>query len=641
MPEIGAELQAMFEGQQYPARVISRARGRVKIHYPGWKAQWDEWIENGSPRLVWPTVDGKVDGQPAQHGGDQVNEVYAGKTHVNVRAQWPPDIERHGDAAMCNWYDAVVYRATRGSDGSLFYSLRYADGDKHPAVPAALVNFRGEEQSQRNDGTATEVELVPMARGETAAAASAAQLVMPNIGEDSSCTICLEEFASMDNKAPVILLSRCGHTFCAKCIEQWWNEAGKSCPTCRVQYSGLRHCKELRASDFVARVSRSDQGTHDSDNVIKLSPVDNASQLRRKEVHNHKRPVHINSQEQSVLEDQAATGRKQRQQKRQMQLLATEKRTQELAQRKASLKRIWNTAKLGACQEECRRRGIWPGGNKSELADRIARAECKEKMSRSERVCITKEELEMLQTRDRKYMIAKVLKHRVANGRDEFLVRWRSHTPLDQIDDTWEPRSCFAEDYSKLSKWDAQSVDELAASAPQASCQPGSVLRAVPASASNRLWKRSGHGWLGRVIMQPHLRLHSKKRRRTSSEMDQRWLVVAWSAATAGVNDAEPLWRLVNEETDEEIDMLEDQMIAAIVRIRYGACSIVEYGNVGPLEEDFDRTDGEWLLFGSKWLGRRLKRTFRLREYVGRVVAFKPKKRGYVAVRIPISPDQF
>ena len=123
--------------------------------------------------------------------------------------------------------------------------------------------------------------------------------------------------------------------------------------------------------------------------------------------------------------------------------------------------------------------------------------------------------------------------------------------------------------------------------------------------------------------------------------MDQRWLVVAWSAATAGVNDAEPLWRLVNEETDEEIDMLEDQMIAAIVRIRYGVCSIVEYGNVGPLEEDFDRTDGEWLLFGSKWLGRRLKRTFRLREYVGRVVAFKPKKRGYVAVRIPISPDQF
>jgi hypothetical protein len=429
----------------------------------------------------------------------------------------------------------------------------------------------------------------------------------------------------------------------------------------------------------------------------------------------------------------------QRAAERRAERLAAEKAAQELIQKKATLTRKWNSAKLGVCQEECRRRGIWPGGNKSELADRIARAECGEKLSKEERAKITKEQ--MLQMREKTFTVAKILKHRVSAGRkDEFLVRWKTSTPSEKVADTWEPRSCFAEGCPMLVPFDEFAVDKIATLPYQAAEEPdvpeasrvktrtyaaqeneqpsrialklgttveklvrinletypsllpssrlkaGTVL-SVP-SCAKRIWKRSGHGWLGRVVMLPYGRhnlqpnLKKRKKRTTScSGMhdDQRWLVVAWSARFNGM---EPLWRLIKEHTTQEIELLEVEMVEVMTRLTQTSIShgsalqstskaepsktlpqsttIVEFGMTGPLESDLDPTDGRWLLIGSQWLGRQVRRTFEQSldeneslaasaavsagnpggassiEAIGRVVAYKPEKHGYAAVSLEL-----
>ena len=102
------------------------------------------------------------------------------------------------------------------------------------------------------------------------------------------------------------------------------------------------------------------------------------------------------------------------------------------------------------------RHGIWPGGDKKDLVDRLVRYQCGEKLLSKEKAKISQEDLDM--QREKKFVIEKILKHRIGkSGRNEFLVRWAPVVSYggrkQRSDDTWEPRSNFPPDSKLLKRW--------------------------------------------------------------------------------------------------------------------------------------------------------------------------------------------
>ncbi len=53
-PRAGQPVEVEWRGSWWPAEVIEHRAGLTKIHYTGWGAEWDEWIE--APRLRTVTV---------------------------------------------------------------------------------------------------------------------------------------------------------------------------------------------------------------------------------------------------------------------------------------------------------------------------------------------------------------------------------------------------------------------------------------------------------------------------------------------------------------------------------------------------------------------------------------------------------
>ena len=89
---------------------------------------------------------------------------------------------------------------------------------------------------------------------------------------------------------------------------------------------------------------------------------------------------------------------------------------------------------------------------------------------------------------------------------------------------------------------------------------------------------------------------------------------------TVGNDEA---WQLVNESATREIELLEAEMVESITS-SYTRCPTarsfsssskensllqmtVDFGTDGPLKVDLDEQDGQWLLQGSQWLGRRVR----------------------------------
>ena len=56
------------------------------------------------------------------------------------------------------------------------------------------------------------------------------RLTVQECPPDSTCTICCEPLRSLSSNARRI--KRCGHTYCAPCIERWLS-TNKKCPVCR------------------------------------------------------------------------------------------------------------------------------------------------------------------------------------------------------------------------------------------------------------------------------------------------------------------------------------------------------------------------------------------------------------------------
>ena len=62
---------------------------------------------------------------------------------------------------------------------------------------------------------------------------------------DIDCSICHVSFGSLPPGTTVRRLARCGHCFCEECITQWFGTGQRTCPNCRVFYSGLRHSSAM------------------------------------------------------------------------------------------------------------------------------------------------------------------------------------------------------------------------------------------------------------------------------------------------------------------------------------------------------------------------------------------------------------
>ena len=312
--------------------------------------------------------------------------------------------------------------------------------------------------------------------------------------------------------------------------------------------------------------------------------------------------------------------------------LRQEKAEQERILAKQRIFKSWENKKLAQCQEECRRRGIWPGGNKKELCDRIARHESGEKLSRKEVAKnISKQDLEL--EREQLFLVQKVLKHRRKQGRDEFLVQWspfRNKRPKN----SWEPRSCFPAQSPLISRW-TEPPPAKAPAKPNGSfvasnnatprdvaatlgtpvaelialnrgtypglreaskLKEGTVLQ-TPHGAKKRPTKSTGHGWLGRVV--PFLR--GVKRKKRSAQLVN-GVVVGWRPAVA----QHPMQFKLQDEQGNKLGWLEESSV--VEALTQASASLVEFGSAGPQPEDHDAGDGEWILTGNAFLGRRVRR---------------------------------
>eukprot|EP01051_Picozoa_sp_SAG22_P009478 SAG22_NODE_793_length_7164_cov_30.556043_6_plen_641_part_01 len=90
-----------------------------------------------------------------------------------------------------------------------------------------------------------------------AAAAAAAAATMETAADDESeaeelggCVICIRDFDDLPSDTMVQRLGRCGHTFCAVCIQEWFQQSKKSCPLCQKQFSGLRNSELLSIAEL-------------------------------------------------------------------------------------------------------------------------------------------------------------------------------------------------------------------------------------------------------------------------------------------------------------------------------------------------------------------------------------------------------
>ena len=78
-------------GRIYRAKIVDTRGSQVKVHYVGWKARWDEWMEGCSPRIV---VDVLGDGDEMDAAEEAVlrAELFAGGGVVTERSV--SDLER-------------------------------------------------------------------------------------------------------------------------------------------------------------------------------------------------------------------------------------------------------------------------------------------------------------------------------------------------------------------------------------------------------------------------------------------------------------------------------------------------------------------------------------------------------------------
>jgi len=92
-PARSRSVEVLWGGRWWPAEVLQRRAGLVKIHYTGWGPEWDEWVEPPRVRAAIPIV-----------------------TLKSARVGQRVSIEWHG-----RWWDGEVIDARSG-----FYKVHYA-----------------------------------------------------------------------------------------------------------------------------------------------------------------------------------------------------------------------------------------------------------------------------------------------------------------------------------------------------------------------------------------------------------------------------------------------------------------------------------------------------------------------------------
>eukprot|EP01043_Picozoa_sp_COSAG02_P039216 COSAG02_NODE_3081_length_7407_cov_6.572250_2_plen_621_part_00 len=138
-----------------------------------------------------------------------------------------------------------------------------ADGivdDGLPVLQFGRVQHMGETLSstapwRSRRGHPDSQEIIELSRSKNTEPRSVASaLIDKTDGVNSTeCHICCEPFASME-PATTVYTMQCSHTFCAPCIERWFEEAMQNtCPVCRRRYAGLRKCRKTTASAASSR----------------------------------------------------------------------------------------------------------------------------------------------------------------------------------------------------------------------------------------------------------------------------------------------------------------------------------------------------------------------------------------------------
>lgn len=99
-----ASVEVLWGGRWWPAEVIERRSGLTKIHYTGWGSEWDEWIEPTRLRKAAPRVALRA-GKPGQrveiewHGSwwdGEITETRSGLYKVHYTgwgAEWDEWVE--------------------------------------------------------------------------------------------------------------------------------------------------------------------------------------------------------------------------------------------------------------------------------------------------------------------------------------------------------------------------------------------------------------------------------------------------------------------------------------------------------------------------------------------------------------------
>jgi hypothetical protein len=64
----------------------------------------------------------------------------------------------------------------------------------------------------------------------------------PDESDDTCCAICLENVSELELGTELCVLG-CTHEFCYACIDGWFQEGHRDCPTCRAPFVSLRRCR--------------------------------------------------------------------------------------------------------------------------------------------------------------------------------------------------------------------------------------------------------------------------------------------------------------------------------------------------------------------------------------------------------------
>ena len=216
----GDLVQVFHRGRVYDAKVVDVVEGRLRAHYVGWKARWDEWLEADSERVVVPAAE-----------GDEIEDSIS-------------DSERVIDQAL----ESIAKKRYREESEEDVVLLSQS---KRPSIQL--------DKQPLNAGAGSEVDSCNVVRDDSDAVCHSASQ-SPGRGEDSSPVPLLGLSAEQAAVGPqsAAMLSVRG---CAQCKTQV-SGRGISCGKCRKLFHAETACLGVSECVVGALLEATDGSVH-------------------------------------------------------------------------------------------------------------------------------------------------------------------------------------------------------------------------------------------------------------------------------------------------------------------------------------------------------------------------------------------